>query len=106
VGLVVHLGKRVGIYPAADDIPSNQAPKILMSETAYCYHCGTHHPIYEMREILTKSGKRWRCIKSILASRQGRAERQDFGVQTTANNRADTQDKIRRMPNPERNLDS
>jgi hypothetical protein len=76
-----------------------------MTETAFCYHCATHHPIQEMRQILTKNGKRWRCIKSIEASRQGRAERQGFGSQTTANNKADTQDKMRRMPNPERHTD-
>jgi hypothetical protein len=76
-----------------------------MSETAFCYQCGIHHPIEEMREILTKSGKRLRCIKSIEASRQGRAERQGFGSQTTACNKTDTQVKIRRMPNPERKAD-
>jgi hypothetical protein len=73
-----------------------------MSETAFCYHCGTHHPIEEMRQILTKSGKRWRCIKSIELTKQGGAKREAFGRQTTATNKADTQAKMRRMPNPER----
>jgi len=74
-----------------------------MSETAFCYHCGIHHPVEEMRQILTKSGKRWRCIKSIELTKQGSAEREAFGRQTTAINKADTQAKICRMANPERN---
>jgi len=74
-----------------------------MPQTAFCYHCGTHHPMEEMRQILTKCGKRWRCIKSIESSRQGRAEREAFGRRTTAINKADTQAQKRRMANPERN---
>lgn len=74
-----------------------------MSETVFCYHCGTYHPIEEMRQILTKSGKRWRCIKSIELTKQGSAKREAFGRQTTAKNKADTQTKIGRMANPERN---
>jgi len=73
-----------------------------MTETAFCYHCGTHHPINEMRQILTKNGKRWRCVKSIELTKQGKAKREAFGLQTTANNKAETQAKIRRMANPER----
>lgn len=75
----------------------------MMPETAFCYHCGIHHPIEEMRQILTKGGKRWRCIKSIELTKQGSAKRAAFGRQTTANNKADTQAKIARMANPERN---
>jgi hypothetical protein len=73
-----------------------------MSETAYCYHCGTHHPKEEMRQVSTKGGKRWRCIRSIEASRQGLAEREAFGRTITANNKADAQVKKSRMTNPER----
>jgi hypothetical protein len=74
-----------------------------MSETVFCYHCGTYHPIEEMRQILTKGGKRWRCVKSIELTKQGGAKREAFGRQTTANNKADTQAKMCRMANPERN---
>jgi len=74
----------------------------MSSETAFCYSCGRHHPVEEMRQILTKAGMRWRCIKSIEAARQGRAERQAFGSQTTANNKSDRQAQIHRTPNPER----
>jgi hypothetical protein len=73
-----------------------------MSETAFCYHCGAYHPIEEMRQTLTKSGKRWRCVKSIELTKQGSAKREAFGRQTTANNKADTQLKLCRMANPER----
>jgi hypothetical protein len=52
-----------------------------MSETAYCYHCAIHHPISEMREILTKGGKRWRCIKSIEAAKAEIGKRDAFGLQ-------------------------
>ena len=69
-------------------------------ETAFCYQCGVQHPRELMREILTRTGKRWRCIKSIEASRQGRAKRKDFGSVTTADYKADTQHKIRRLPKP------
>jgi hypothetical protein len=74
-----------------------------MPETAFCYHCGTRHPLEEMRQIVTKSGKRWRCVKSIELTKQGGAKREAFGRQTTANNKADTRAKICRTTNPERN---
>jgi len=77
-----------------------------MPETAYCYHCGAHRPLEEMREILTKGGNRWRRIKSIGLGKQGRAEREPFGQRTTANNKADTQAKIFRAANSERNQHS
>lgn len=70
---------------------------LAMSDTAYCYHCGTHHPKEEMRQIETKGGKRWRCIKSIEATKQGRKEREAFGRQTTAINKAEAQSKKARI---------
>jgi hypothetical protein len=74
-----------------------------MPETAFCYHCATHHPLDEMRQILTKGGKRWRCIKSIEATKVGIAKRDAFGQRIKAINKADAQAKINRMANPERN---
>lgn len=56
-----------------------------------------------MRQILTKSSKRWRCIKSIELTKLADAKREAFGQQTTTNNKADTRAKICRMANPERN---
>jgi len=73
-----------------------------MSETAYCYHCGIHHPIEKMREILTKAGKRWRCIKSIEAAKAGIGKRDEFGRQISAIRSAETKAKRSRMPNPKR----
>jgi hypothetical protein len=32
-----------------------------MSETAFCYYRSARHPVEEMRQILTKGGKRWRA---------------------------------------------
>jgi hypothetical protein len=67
-----------------------------MPETAFCYHCGTHHPVSEMRQILTKNGKRWRCVRSIEAAKVGINKRDAFGQQVTANNKADAQAKKNR----------
>jgi len=58
-----------------------------LSNTAYCYTCGIHHPLEEMRQIITSNGIRWRCIKTIEASRQARAKRQEFGAQMSAKNK-------------------
>ena len=66
-----------------------------MTDTAYCYHCGTHHPKSEMRQITTKGGKRWRCIKSIEATKQGREAREAYGRQMTETNKAEARSKAR-----------
>lgn len=67
----------------------------MAAETAYCYHCGKQHPIGEMRQIFTKTGKRWRCIKSIEATKANRETRDAFGKKVTEINRADSQSKAR-----------
>lgn len=54
----------------------------------YCYHCGRSHPEEEMRLIQTKGGARWRCIKSIEATKKSAAERDAFGKMVTAANAA------------------
>ena len=77
-----------------------------MSDTLFCYHCRLHHPKEEMRQIETKGGKRWRCIKSIKGTKVGVSKRDAFGQQVKADNKADAQAKIRRMANPERNRHS
>jgi hypothetical protein len=66
-----------------------------LPSTAYCYHCGTHHPIEEMRQIESKTGKRWRCIKSIDAARKAVQEREAFGRQVSENNKAAAKSKAR-----------
>jgi hypothetical protein len=64
-----------------------------MTDTIFCYHCRARHPQSEVRKISTKSGNRWRCIKSISASRNGKHAREDFGRQTTAFNKAVAENK-------------
>ena len=59
-------------------------------------------PAAEMRQIETKSGKRWRCIKSIQAAKQGSEARAAFGRQTTELNRAEAQSKARIVLNARR----
>jgi hypothetical protein len=62
-----------------------------MSKTAYCYTCNAHHPMEEMRQVMTGKGMRWRCITTIKAARQALAKRQEFGAQTTSSNKSDAQ---------------
>lgn len=64
-----------------------------MSKTAYCYTCNAHHPIEEMRQVVTSKGVRWRCIDTIKAAQQALAQRQEFGAQTTANNKSGAKTK-------------
>ncbi len=70
-----------------------------MTDTAYCYHCGIHHPKAEMRQIETKAGKRWRCLKSIEATKRSKAERDAFGRRVTADNKVEAQSKARLVLN-------
>jgi hypothetical protein len=72
-----------------------------MSKLVYCYTCNAQHPMEEMRQILTGKGRRWRCVRTIEGARQAQVKRQEFGVQTTAKNKADASAKTRRMVNPE-----
>ena len=67
----------------------------MPAETAYCYHCGKHHPIEEMRQVVTKGGKRWRCIKSIEATKKPTAERDAFGNTVTSINRSLNQNRMK-----------
>jgi len=66
-----------------------------MSQTAYCYHCGTQHPLEVMRQQVTKTGKRWRCLKSIEAGRAAISQRDAFGRSVTQLNKAEAQAKLR-----------
>jgi hypothetical protein len=65
--------------------------------TAFCYHCRSHHPLTEMRQIETKAGKRWRCIKSIEATKQDRAAREAYGRQVSEMNKAESRSRAQRM---------
>jgi hypothetical protein len=68
---------------------------LRMAETAFCYHCRQHHPKTEMRQIETKAGKRWRCIRSIEATRQGQAAREAYGRQVSEMNKSEAQSRAR-----------
>lgn len=65
------------------------------AENVYCYHCGRHHPRKEMRQIETKSGKKWRCIQSIEATKKNRTQRDAFGKTVTAINTSENQARIK-----------
>jgi len=69
----------------------------MTTETKYCYHCRVHHPTPEMRFIKTKTGSRWRCIRSIEATKQGAEARAAFGQRVTEMNSADSKSHARRM---------
>ncbi len=90
--------------PAFFRQPYPLSPDTAMStsETLYCYHCGRHHPREEMRQIETKSGKKWRCIKSIQATRRSSAQRDAFGKTVTTINRAENQTRIKARLDAER----
>ncbi len=69
-------------------------------DTAFCYHCRRHHPLVEMRQIASKGGKKWRCIKSIQATKQGIAARDAFGRQVTAMNSTKQSQIVKATLNP------
>ena len=72
-----------------------------MANTAYCYYCSREHPKDEMRQIATKGGPRWRCVKSIEATRKGVAERDAFGKQVTEINSSAQREKSKTFLKPE-----
>jgi hypothetical protein len=79
------------------------SPDTLMSsaENIYCYHCGRYHPRQEMRQIETKGGRKWRCIRSIEATKINRAQRDAFGKAVTTINKSENQARIKARLNAE-----
>jgi hypothetical protein len=59
-----------------------------MKEVKFCYCCRVHHPIEQMQLFPTRQGNRWRCLSSIQAATRPHEERDRFGLQQTAINRA------------------
>ena len=53
-----------------------------MSETVYCYHCGRRHQLAEMRRVHCGQIMRWRCLRSIEATKGTQAQRDAFGQAT------------------------
>lgn len=58
-----------------------------MNDTIYCYCCRVHHPKEEMRRYRTRTGERWRCIKSIQAASNSPQVRDAFGQSQSRLNR-------------------
>ena len=69
----------------------------MTNQTKFCYHCGAHHSVAEMRQIETKAGKRWRCVRSIQATQKTAEARDAFGRQVSAMNTAEARSHARRM---------
>jgi hypothetical protein len=60
-----------------------------MTDMIFCYCCRAHHPREQMRPYPTRTGKRWRCLRSIEAARSDRDVRDAFGrSQSEINRRA------------------
>lgn len=66
------------------------------ASTRYCYHCGLHHPAEEMVLVVSKTGKRWRCKKSLRAAKSDLATRDAFGKTVSDANRREME-KLRRF---------
>ena len=58
-----------------------------MTESEFCYCCRVHHPRESMRLYPTRTGQRWRCLRSIEAAQRSASERDRTGRQQTAWNR-------------------
>ena len=59
--------------------------------SVYCYHCMTYHQPEAMKKIVSRGRTRWRCIRSIEASRRPVSERDAFGRQQSERNLAESQ---------------
>lgn len=57
-----------------------------------------------MRQIETKGGKKWRCIKSIEATKKNSVERDAFGKTVTAINKSENQTRVKARLESERLL--
>ena len=52
-----------------------------------------------MRLIVTKTGKRWRCLRSIEATLQGAEALEAYGRQVSETNKAESKSRAQRMNN-------
>ena len=74
-----------------------------MIELVYCHYCRTSHAREEMRLLSTKTGKRWRCLRSLEAvAAKDRAARDAYGRRVTENNKAAASFKSRGLCPPRR----
>ena len=58
-----------------------------MTDTLFCYCCRIHHPKDQMRRFATRTGTRWRCLRSIEAAERETGERDAFGRRQSEQNR-------------------
>ncbi len=76
-----------------------------MLDKVYCYHCRSYHAPEEVKLVQSKSGKRWRCLKSIASSQASREQRDAFGRSVSELNRLIGRDRARRsLPCPVKEL--
>lgn len=68
---------------------------MAMVDTIFCSYCGIYHRKDEMRLVSVKAGKRWRCLKSLASSKQGKIEREAFGKRVTEMNAAEQSHRVR-----------
>ena len=59
-----------------------------------------------MRQISTKTGKRWRCIHSIENAKGSKDKRDAFGHQVTEGNKSETRKQQRLMIGKKRDVES
>lgn len=71
-----------------------------MSDMLYCYCCRKHHPKEQMRRFATRTGERWRCVRSIEAARARPDERDAFGRRQSELNRQTASQLAERMLPP------
>jgi hypothetical protein len=57
-----------------------------MTNTLFCYCCRVHHPKEQMRRYATRTGARWRCLRSIDAAAREASERDAFGRRQSEQN--------------------
>jgi hypothetical protein len=50
-----------------------------------------------MRLVVSKTGKRWRCLQSIEAAKSSKNEREAFGRQISEANKSEAQKQQRRL---------
>ena len=58
-----------------------------MSDTVFCYHCRRQHARADVVQVDANGVKRWRCRRSIAASRRSVGERDAFGKAVSELNR-------------------
>lgn len=58
--------------------------------TKFCYHCQSSHDESQMQLVESRSGKRWRCMRSLDAAKRSLEVRDAFGRLTTERNKQAT----------------